>query len=132
MTWVAIANVVRALASTALGATVAVYDNAPHTDPGDVTWVRMSFLPTESTQVQCGATNTFRTLGAAQFAVHVPLDQGDAAALVLADTIKLAFRRLTVSGVYFTTPHVQSRGREGDSWVVELNCPFYSDTQAAS
>jgi hypothetical protein len=105
-----------------------VYDNAPADDQSDSsTWARVRILWGETLMPALGQQKTFRTVGRLLAQLYVPVENGDKAALELADSIRADFRAVTDTGVTFKSPSVSAVGREDNWWRVDVSCPFYTD-----
>lgn len=133
MTYAAIHNAIRSRFKTQVADAQSVstqYDNAPFAEPATI-WVRWTVLDGESDQVSLPSpTARIRRTGVAIASIFAPLEQGDSAALALADTIAAAFRRVTADGVTYFTPSATPIGRDGASWQLNVVCPWYSDLLA--
>lgn len=107
-----------------------LYDNAP--EPAHTgLWLRGNVLFGASRLVEFGGTvNNYRTIGVFLVQVRIPLAVGDQIALQAADRIADVFRAVTVSGVTFRAPSVDPFGRDGSWWLVNVQCPFFSDEVA--
>ena len=130
MSFESLANAIRSRFKTlVVGATslVVAYDKVQCQEPEDAVWVRFSVLTGDTLQASLGASKRFRTVGVAVAQIFQPINQGDKDALVLADTIKSAFRATSISGVTFRTPSLRRVGRDAKWYQLNLNCPFYAD-----
>lgn len=104
------------------------YDNNDEfTVPTDTRWCRFAVLDGDSFQTSLGSTKNYRTAGIAVAEIRIPVGRGDKEALVVADFIKDAFTSVSVSGVTFKTPKVETIGRAGAWWQVNVTCPFQVD-----
>jgi len=105
-----------------------VYDNAPpSSQPEDAKWARVWIVWGDSLLVEIGAQKNFRTVGQLVANLFLPVEKGDKDLLAVADTIRSAFRAVTVSGVVFRSPSITTVGRTGNWWQVDVSCPFYTD-----
>ena len=130
MSFETLANTIRGRFKTLVVASTGLlvaYDNAPFTPTDGVKWVRFTVLPGDSVQASIGVAKRFRTVGVAVAQIFLPIDRGDKDALALAETVKLAFRATTVSGVTFRTPSLRRVGRTDNWYQINVNCPFYAD-----
>ncbi|MBW7990048.1 MAG: hypothetical protein FVQ84_08545 [Planctomycetes bacterium] len=108
------------------------YDNAPFTRPTDDTrWVRHKIEYDDATQVSIAKTSRrHRIFGNMIVSIYIRLEIGDKESSQIADYIASKFRSVTDSRVTFRTPQYQLRGRFDKEWIVDIRCPFYSDTFA--
>lgn len=107
-----------------------LYDNAPEPTYTD-TWLRATVQFGKTNIVELGGTkNNYRTSGVFLIQVRIPVQKGDRSALIAADRIALAFRSVTESGVTFRSPSVDPYGRDGSWWLINVQCPFFSDEVA--
>lgn len=108
------------------------YDNAVQPDVKTAAaWIRFTVLPAGSEQVSLGSSagnRRHRTVGAAIAQIFTTIEQGDKAALVIADKIVAAFQTVTASGVTYREPNVSVIGLSNSWWQVNVTCPFYADT----
>ena len=124
-----------ALVTEALGDTVTIksalptqYDNDDSfTKPESAPWCRFTVLQGETAQVTAGGFKRFRQPGVAIAQIFVPVGEGGARALQIADQVKLAFRSVTAAGVIYKSPSAENMGRRGGEWQVNVNCPFFAD-----
>lgn len=104
------------------------YDNdGAFEKPDDSRWCRFTVLLGDSFQSELGSARTTRTAGVAIAQVFVPVGQGDAEALDVADGIEPHFRQVTADGVVWKTPRTKTVGRDGAWWQVNVTCPFHAD-----
>lgn len=133
MSWASMCNTIRSRFKTEVEDTVPLltqYDNAKFAPPDNDYWCRLVINMGSTNQRSIGApgSNRERTIGVLQAQLFGPLDHGDGGLLALADTVRAAFKRVSVSGVTFATPEIPDRGRRSESWwQINVNCPFYSD-----
>jgi hypothetical protein len=106
-----------------------VYDNAPDPHLDDQRWARFAVRPGASRLLEIGARPSYRTIGVAIAQLFHPVESGDGPGLELADIVATAFRRVTVTGLRFLVPSVQSVGRSDKWWQVNVTCPFQCDEQ---
>lgn len=106
-----------------------VYDNAVDDHKDDEAWARFTVKPGTSRLAEIGARPSYRTIGVAIAQLFHPVETGDGPGLELADLVATAFRRVTVSGLTFTVPSVQSVGRSDKWWQINVTCPFQCDEQ---
>lgn len=131
MTWQALFNAIRSRFMTLVEQAIPIsvqYDNAEFTPPDASSWVHFTVLPGATDLEELGAQKTWRDTGTAVANVFVPLLLGDAAALAIAETIKQAFRGVSVGGVTYRSPSVRTVGATGGKWwQVSVSCPWYAD-----
>lgn len=109
------------------------YPNAPFTPPDSTTtWVRMSILDGESSQIELEHNDgsTYRRVGNLVAQIFGPIELGTGALMDLADAIAAAFRRVYVSPVRFRVPSIDTIGRSEGRWQVNVTCPWESDLTA--
>ena len=101
------------------------YDNGPLVSTSDL-WVRHTILwgSVQPTEIFRG---NFRLTGVMLAQVRQPFLLGEHEVLVVGDLIADNFRSVQDSGVTFRTPTVESFGRDGAYWLVNISCPFFSD-----
>ena len=100
------------------------YDNGPLVNTSDL-WVRLTILWGAVQATEIGGN--FRLVGVMKAQIRQPFLLGEHNTLVLGDTIADAFRSVNYSGVTFRTPTVESFGRDGPYWLVNVQCPFFAD-----
>ncbi|HBG77504.1 MAG TPA: hypothetical protein DDW84_01460 [Phycisphaerales bacterium] len=133
MTHETVANTIRGRFKTLIADTNSLstqYDNQDFTKPADGSmWCRLTIKEGDSEQVSIGSTGsrTERTSGIVIAQVFTPIGIGDKAGIVMADKIKVAFRRITVNGVRFLTPSIKRIGRVDSEWQINVVCPFKFD-----
>lgn len=84
--------------------------------------------PLGAAQITLGTTATHRHTGIVFVSVFVPLDDGEVAALTLADTAAAIFRGQSTSGITFRSPSVVQVGPDGAYYQVNVSAPFWRDT----
>ena len=106
----------------AWGATTSVrYDNVPFTVP-TTSWVSIETMEGDSITGSLGGTIKLRrTLGSVVIRIYTPIGDGSKPARTYADSVKLIFRDLQISGITF---------KEGSS--KRVGEVYYSATGAAS
>jgi hypothetical protein len=108
-----------------------IYDNDPTDPPTDNSiWCRFTILDGASRRTVCGVPE-YRLVGVAVAQLFGPVGRGDQALAEIADAIVAAFRGLSDAGVRYGDAYPQTVGvaREGDSYQVNVVCPFTADTQ---
>jgi len=105
------------------------YDNQDFENPDNDNWCRLTLKTTETFQVSFGNPqgNRYRTHGVMIAQLFGPLGNGDGKLREIADVIMYAFRGVTDNGVTFRAPSHDEVGIFGDSWQINVVCPFYSD-----
>lgn len=106
------------------------YDNdGAFKQPNDRRWIRFNILDGEAFQRTTGASARFEYPGVIMIQIFTLVDQGDAEARAMADTINSSFRRTRATvgddKIVFKTPSYESAGIEGRFWRVNINVPFY-------
>lgn len=132
MSWESMCNTIRSRFKTLVADAVPLqtqYDNMKFNPPDNTNWCRLTIVQGSTDQVSIGApsSNRERTLGVMIAQLFAPVEAGDGTILGIADDVRRAFKRVTASGVTFKTPYLAKRGREGDSWQINVMCPFYAD-----
>ena len=132
MTSEAIANAIRSRFKTQVADVVPLptqYDNHDTPNPDNAKWCRLTIKTGETFQVSLGAPGSQRerTHGVVIAQLFGPLGDGDGDLRDIADAVRVAFRRVTDTGVTFRTPSIHEQGLLGDSWQINVVCPFYAD-----
>jgi len=132
MAWDALFNTIRSRFKTQVADALSLptqYDNQEYENPDDGNWCRLTIMPGETMQASIGSPsgNRERTVGAMIAQLFAPLSHGDGDILEIAESIRAAFKRVTDGAVTFRTPYLVRRGRQIDSWQINVVCPFYSD-----
>lgn len=104
-----------------------LYDNAPFTPDPNSIWSSLTFSPGLDAIVEGGDPHRTRVTGQGNVMIFLPINEGDQAALSVADTIVDAFRSISEAGITYRTPFVRPIGRAGPWWQVNVTLPFYSD-----
>ena len=101
-----------------------LYDDFAFAGPQNGAWVRLTIQEGAGVEVDSG--RTYRTVGLATAQVFVPALSGTRTQVRAVDTIATAFRAVSLGGVAFKTPTVQSVGATQDEawWQVNVTCPF--------
>lgn len=103
------------------------YDNGVFTKPETGPWVNFSIRCGTPAWIEFGAVKTKRTVGIATAMIFVPLDEGDAEALDLADFIDQSFAPSTIDGVSYRTVEIRTIGESRGVWQVNAIINFYFD-----
>jgi hypothetical protein len=106
------------------------FDNdGSFSQPQDTAWIRLLIDTGPSQLLELGAGKTFRHTGFFQAQVYVPIQEGEKAALVIADKINDVFRCKVLSSVTYYTPSLTKFGRTSDGafWQIGVLCPFKLD-----
>ena len=121
--------------SSNVGTDDIAWDNATFEEHDDGTasdgiWCRFQILNGESEIRNLGGTIA-RTVGVALASVFIPSGRGDKIGLVVADEIVSAFKGVTHTyggvTVNFRTPSVQSIGRDGSWFQINVTIPYFTD-----
>ena len=132
MTKTAIANAIRSRFKTQVADVLSLgtqYDNQKYDNPDNAKWCRLTVKFGETIQKSVGspAGNRDRTSGVVMAQLFCPAGKGDSDLLAIADAVVTAFKRVTDTGITFATPSSDVRGRVGNEWQINVNCPFYAD-----
>lgn len=132
MTKTAIANAIRSRFKTQVAdvlSLVTQYDNQKFDNPDNAKWCRLTIKFGETIQKSVGSPtgNRDRTSGVMIAQLFCPVGAGDGELLTVADAVITAFRRVTDTGVTFSTPSASGGNRNGNEWQINVNCPFYAD-----
>ncbi|HUS74347.1 MAG TPA: phage tail terminator-like protein [Sedimentisphaerales bacterium] len=132
MTKTAIANAIRSRFKAQVADALSLgtqYDNQKYDNPDNAKWCRLTVKFGETLQKSVGSPtgNRGRTPGVMIAQLFGPVGKGDGALLEVADAVETAFKRVTDTGVTFRTPSTYPRGRSGDEWQINVECPFYAD-----
>jgi hypothetical protein len=129
-------NAVRGLLETYLAArsfSKIIHDNEPNQDPPGAKslWCRVSVIVGDSIQVGfgSGAGPDVRTPAIAAVQIFGPYGSGTATIESEAAALKNHLVALSSGGVRFTVPRVRTPGRSGAFWVVNVESPFFFDSQ---
>ena len=132
MAWDTMFNTIRTRFKTEVADALSLttqYDNQSLDNPDNTNWCRLTIVPGETQQKSIGSPDTQRerTVGAMIAQLFAPLSAGDGTILDIANSIRTAFKRVTVSGITFQTPYLVRVGQKKDSWQINVVCPFYGD-----
>lgn len=102
------------------------YDNSPHEHVQPV-HARVTILLGESLQTTIGASKRYRTPGTMVVQIFVPVADGDARALQLADKVNAEglFRSVTADGITWRKPSTTRLGTVDEEYQVNVSCPFF-------
>lgn len=95
--------------------------------PASGAWVRISFRPAGSNQVEKGSVKRFRHHATMTVQIFVDVGGGEDVANGYADTIANVFRAVTDNSNFFRVPDINTIGRDGQWWQVNVDIPFYFD-----
>lgn len=91
-------------------------------------WVRVSIRDGQSEQITIGCSSTtFRTVGVVFFQVFTKIEIGSREGLEIADIIASKFRAITIDGVLYRTPSINTLPRQADVFQITVSCPFQMD-----
>ena len=111
-----------------------LYDNMPEEEfekPASGMWARVKLLIDDEQQADFGDSNVReRTFGVVRVELHEKVGKGTKNINTLADSVASAFKRLTADSVVYRTPRIVPAGQEDNWWVVNVTCPFYTDSLA--
>ena len=116
------------------GATPVAYPNEPFTPPEDAAYAVLSINADDAFQHEIGGPNlTFRHPGLIFIMIFSPPDEGNNAALVLADTAATIFRRKSstiVDGrILYRAPSIETIGITDEGWYqVNVIIPYIRDS----
>lgn len=100
------------------------YDNDPRENPTDKTWLAVRIDYGKANEADLG-TDTLRVPGIFNVIIHIPIGQGIADALNIADVIAAGFRTTIVDTIInFQTPRIENVGRYEDNYLIVVICPF--------
>ena len=103
------------------------YDNDPRATPTDKVWMNVEIDFGNSDQAEIGVS-TFRNVGIFNARIKVPIGQGSADALHIADIIAMGFRTTIVNKIInFQFPRIENVGRVEDDYQMNVICPFFVD-----
>ena len=100
------------------------YDGEPEEPPGNTTWIHLSVRPSGVEPLDGASQTSYRAAGVGIAMIFVPLDEGDAPALSIADSVVAAFRSVQDRGVTFFSPTVKPSQRENRWWRVNVAIPY--------
>ena len=116
---------VAALAGSGNSAVPVIYDNDPTVidEDHEALWIRMNIRFAASRQV----TMPFgwRTWGSIIAQLFERIGLGESSVMGLADDIVEAFKTVTIDGIVYRVPRVETIGRDATWWQVNVICPFY-------
>jgi len=132
MSWPAIANAIRSRFKDQIADVLPLttqYDNQSLSNPDNEIWCRLTINSGETTQKSIGnpGANRERTPGIMTAQLFGPIGNGDGNLKEKAESIRVAFKRVTDTGVSFGTPKIYEVKRIGKEWQINVNCPFYAD-----
>jgi len=106
------------------------YDNMPFELPdGTSSYIRVIIVPDRRQQRSFGGNkHRYRTHGTLLLSVFTQFEQGDASAMLLADEVMPHFQNITEGDISWQTPEPKRVGRAGKWFLVNIVCPFYSDS----
>lgn len=133
MTHEAIGNAIRSRFKSQVADVLSLltqYDNQGFENPDNAAWCRLSVKTGETFQTSIGSpgSNRERTHGVVIAQLFGPVGDGDGELRKIADAVCTAFRRVSDDGVTFRTPSMHEQGLFGDSWQINVVCPFYADS----
>lgn len=103
------------------------YDNDPRETPSSGAWMNVNVDFGDSHQAEIGVP-TFRNVGIFNVRIKIPIGQGIADALTIADVVAAGFRTVIVDEIInFQTPRIENVGRVEDNYQVNVICPFQVD-----
>lgn len=122
-----VGNIIRSRYATAFPAIPTQYDNGPPCVTTGL-WVRLTILwgSVQATEIN----GNMRLVGVVSMQMRQPFITGEQALLQLGDQIADVFRSIQVQNVTFRTPSVESFGRDGAYWLMNVSCPFFADEVA--
>lgn len=128
---------IRTLFNAGWGNTTPVaYPNEPFTSPKDTAYAVLSIKADDAFQIELGAPGpgvTFRQPGLIFVQIFTPADEGNNAALALADTAAAIFRRQSstiVDGrILYRAPSIDTIGITKEGWFqVNVVIPYIRDS----
>jgi hypothetical protein len=129
----AAANTIRQELANNVTAYDIAWPNVSYTPTPGTPWLRFTITEGEaSTPAFSGSGNVYRHPGNVIVQVFVPANGGDGRARSIADTVAAVYRgkRLTPGIRFFDAPYVNTVGRDGDWYQVNVICPFAYDLTA--
>jgi len=132
MTSEAIANAIRSRFKSQVADVLELptqYDNQKFDKPDNANWCRFTIEFGERFAASFGSpgANRRRTVGAAFAQLFAPIENGDGELFEIADYIASKFDAVNADGVVFKITSAKKIGRSGDSWQINVVCPFYAD-----
>jgi hypothetical protein len=127
------ANTIRQELSDNISGYDIAWPNVSFTPPADTPWLRFTITEGEAANAGFGGSqNLYRHPGNVIVQVFVPANEGDGRARSIADLVAAVYRgkRLTPGIRFFDAPYVNTVGRDGDWWQVNVICPFAYDLTA--
>ncbi len=120
-------NTIRVRHETLIPGLRYLFDNEPDDRDETLPYIRLTFDFDDADDRVFGKTYRVRKSGEIISKIHIPLEDGDEAALQEADSIASAMRQTDADGVFYGNPSVRAAGREGAFWMIEVRTPFHSD-----
>jgi hypothetical protein len=105
------------------------WPNAQFTPPDNAAWCELRVNRQGAFNAAFTATDKLiRHPGLVTVDIRVPINQGDRAALDLADVAAGIFRNVTTDGITFRAPTVRDFGADGPWYRVQVDCPYWRDS----
>lgn len=127
MSFAAISTAIRSRFMTEFPSLQTQFENEPPESWG--TGIRCVFDVKlgETLQVEMASPKRFRAVGVAYARLFDGMGRGDGNLLIQADLIASKFRSVSVGGVVYASPSVNSVGLIDEMWVVVVEIPFHSE-----
>jgi hypothetical protein len=126
------ANTIRQELADNITAYDIAWPNVSFTPPQSAPWLRFQINEGNASTPAFGSGVVYRHPGNVIVQVFVPANEGDGRARSIADTVAAVYRgkRLTPGIRFFDAPYVNTVGRDGDWYQVNVICPFAYDLTA--
>jgi len=126
------ANTIRQELANNVTAYDIAWPNVSFTPPADAPWLRFTITEGTANTPAFGSGVVYRHPGNVIVQVFVPANEGDGRARSIADTVAAVYRgkRLTPGIRFFDAPYVNTVGRDGDWFQVNVVAPFEYDLTA--
>lgn len=108
--------------------TPVAYPNAAYKPVTGAAWLEARVIRQDAFNVDLVPNRRVRHPGLVSLTLHVPANQGDGAALEMADTLAAVFRNRNVSGCLFRAPTVRPVGTDGAWYRVQVDAPYWRDS----
>lgn len=115
--------------ATNFTACTVTYENVKYNATADTTFAACRIVDSGSRRMDIGTNNPLhRSFGLISVNIHVPKNTGVAAGRNLADQVAAVFRDTSFSSVTCQSPVVRNVGEVEGWYVVNMTCPFFTDT----
>ncbi len=97
-------------------------------DPGSAAYIEPFVNNQEAFNADIAPAKRVRHPGLLTVNVRVPINEGNGAALEIADAVVTIYRNAKFSGITFRAPTVRDIGKEAAWYRVQVDCPYWRDS----